>query len=85
MKGGVNMSKPKYKVSHIEENMLKYGIELTSTVIINGIITKYFITSNGTLFYYDKNFKRHDIEGHPDKSGYIMVNFILLFWISNKS
>lgn len=43
------MSKRKYKISHIEENMLEYGIILESPVVIDGKLTHLNTGSNAKV------------------------------------
>ena len=72
MKGSEVVSKRKYNISHIEENMLKYGVAIESPVVIDGKVTNYIVTTNGEV-YSTSGGKRRRLKPSIDEAGYYIV------------
>lgn len=70
------MSKRKYKISHIEENMLEYGIILESPVVIDGKLTHYTVTTLGEVYTLSGG-KRRRLKPSIDKNGYHIVGLVV--------
>lgn len=66
------MSKPKYKISSIYDALITSDVITSAPVIINSIVTKYFVTTDGKVFTV-KNGRIKVRIPKIDKSGYAIV------------
>lgn len=64
------MSKGKYKIDSLDEILLKNEIEISCPIVVEGILTPYYITSFGRVYRY-RNGKIYYLVLIEDKNGYL--------------